>query len=137
MFSESDADRFYALEKQVFAGVAVARAVQPFTRSDGTPGWVDNCKYPVHGPDGQIAGLFGIARDVTDFKNATFNDAPVGQILSSRAEGVVAQFKGPQDSVIQDTVFGGVISEINAGQISDIDTAWARVKALLEENDIS
>lgn len=75
--------------------------------------------------------------EVTDFKNATFNDAPVGQILSSRAEGVVAQFKGPQDSVIQDTVFGGVISEINAGQISDIDTAWARVKALLEENDIS
>ena len=70
VFSESHADRFYALEKQVFAGVAVARAVQPFTRRDGTPGWVDNCKYPVHGPDGQIAGLFGIARDVTDFKNA-------------------------------------------------------------------
>ena len=90
VFPESHADRFYALEKQVFAGVAVARAVQPMVRSDGTPGWVDNCKYPVHGQDGQIAGLFGIARDVTDFKNAElalarnekrlatlFNDVPM------------------------------------------------------------
>ncbi|MDN5558988.1 MAG: extracellular solute-binding protein [Ruaniaceae bacterium] len=75
--------------------------------------------------------------DVTEFTNETFNNAPVGQILSSRAEGVVAQFKGPQDSVIQDTVMGGVISEINAGQLSDLDAAWARFETLLQENDIN
>ncbi|SNU01069.1 cellobiose transport system substrate-binding protein [Ruaniaceae bacterium KH17] len=73
---------------------------------------------------------------VTGFTNSTFNDAPVGEILASRAEGVVAQFKGPQDAVIQDTVMGGVISEINAGQITDLDSAWERFQALLQENGI-
>lgn len=74
---------------------------------------------------------------VTEFTNETFNNAPVGEILSHRAEGVVAQYKGPQDSVIQDTVMGGVISEINAGQLTDIDSAWARFEELLKENDIT
>lgn len=73
---------------------------------------------------------------VTEFANETFNDAPVGEILSSRAEGVVAQYKGPQDSVIQDTVMGGVISELNAGQISTPEEAWERFQALLAENGI-
>lgn len=76
------------------------------------------------------------APDVISFKNELFNDAPVGEILAKRAEGVVAQYKGPQDSVIQDTVMGGVISEINAGQITTGDQAWDRFNALLAENDI-
>ena len=51
-----------------------------------------------------------------DAKNATFNDAPVGEILGSRAEGVHAQFKGPDDSVIQEQVFGAAVKEIDAGE---------------------
>jgi cellobiose transport system substrate-binding protein len=74
---------------------------------------------------------------VTGFTNELFNDAPVGEILAHRAEGVVPQFKGEKDSVIQDTVFGGVITELNAGQITSIDQAWERLAALLDENDVS
>ncbi|WP_050758235.1 extracellular solute-binding protein [Xylanimonas cellulosilytica] len=61
---------------------------------------------------------------VTGFTNELFNDAPVGQILASRAEGVVAQFKGEKDSVIQDKVFGDVIKQLNAGAITSADQAW-------------
>ena len=69
-FPESYADKSYELDKQVFAGVAVAHEVQSIVRSDGKPGWVDNRKYPIRGVDGQIIGLFGIVRDITDLKNA-------------------------------------------------------------------
>ena len=44
-----------------------------------------------------------------------FGDAPVGEILSRRAEGVVPQFKGPDDSMIQSQVFGPAVKSIDKG----------------------
>ncbi len=70
VFPESYADKYYELEKQVYAGVAVAREVQPMLKNDGRSGWVDNRKYPIRDVDGQVIGLFGIARDITDLKHA-------------------------------------------------------------------
>lgn len=69
-----------------------------------------------------------IAAEVT---NPFFNDAPTGQILASRAEGVVAQVKGPDDSVIQDDVFGAVLNQINNGDLADVDAAWNAAIELL------
>jgi len=60
-----------------------------------------------------------------------FNDAPVGQILGSRAEGVVAQFKGPDDSVIQEQVFGPSVKELDSGV--DGDTAWNNAMTLFDQ----
>lgn len=74
---------------------------------------------------------------VTEFANETFNNAPVGQILASRAEGVVAQIKGPQDATIQDTVIGGVMRSLNAGQITTADQAWQAVLDGLAAEGIS
>ncbi len=65
--------------------------------------------------------------DLTKF----FNDAPVGQILGSRAEGVVAQFKGPDDSIIQEQVFGPAVKEIDSG--TNGDTAWADAMKLFDQ----
>lgn len=75
---------------------------------------------------------------VTSFANETFNNAPVGEILLGRAEGVKAQFKGGQDSVIQDQVFGAVITDLNDGKIeADVDVMWQRVLDLLAEKGVS
>ncbi|MEO0003415.1 MAG: hypothetical protein RLZZ22_1107 [Pseudomonadota bacterium] len=65
VFPEALADRYYRLEKQVFAGLPVAHEIQPIMRKDGQAGWVDNRKYPIHDPRGEIIGLFGVARDIT------------------------------------------------------------------------
>ena len=61
-----------------------------------------------------------------------FNDAPIGEILGDRAEGVVAQYKGPDDSVIQSQVFGPVIQQIDSGK-SDGKTAWNDALGLLKQ----
>jgi hypothetical protein len=70
VFPEAYADVYYRLEKQVFAGIPVAREIQEFATSAGTRGWVDNRKYPIRDAAGEIIGLFGIARDITDQKRA-------------------------------------------------------------------
>lgn len=71
VFPETYADVYYALEKQVFSGVAVAHEVQEILRKDGSKGWVDNRKYPIHDDAGAIIGLFGIARDISALNNLT------------------------------------------------------------------
>lgn len=53
-----------------------------------------------------------------------FNDAPTGEIFASRSQGVVAQVKGPDDSIIQEQVFGPILEQANQGEISDGDAAW-------------
>jgi cellobiose transport system substrate-binding protein len=64
--------------------------------------------------------------------NVLFNNAPTGVILANRAKGVVAQFKGPDDSVIQENVFGPALKSLDAGK-ADADKAWSEALRLLND----
>ncbi|OIQ96896.1 putative diguanylate cyclase YegE [mine drainage metagenome] len=66
VFPEEYADIYYELEKQVFAGIPIAHEIQETLDNAGKKGWVDNRKYPIQNESGEIIGLFGIARDITD-----------------------------------------------------------------------
>ncbi|MCB8748544.1 EAL domain-containing protein [Rhodoferax sp. U2-2l] len=70
VFPEAYADLYYRLEKQVFVGNPIAHEVQGYLANDGHAGWVDNRKYPMTDAQGNIIGLFGIARDISDLKRA-------------------------------------------------------------------
>ncbi|MGR0161479.1 ABC transporter substrate-binding protein [Paenarthrobacter nitroguajacolicus] len=64
--------------------------------------------------------------------NELFNNAPYGAIFESRAEGVIAQFKGPDDSVIQENVFGPALKMLDSGKGS-ADEAWNEAVKLLND----
>ncbi|WP_214443684.1 hypothetical protein, partial [Mycobacterium tuberculosis] len=64
--------------------------------------------------------------------NEFFNDAPTGAILAERAKGVVAQFKGADDSVIQENVFGPALSALDRGE-TDTQGAWDQAIGLLND----
>ncbi|MES2013409.1 MAG: PAS domain S-box protein [Pseudomonadota bacterium] len=66
VFPEEYADIYYELEKQVFSGIPIAHEIQETLDNTGKKGWVDNRKYPIQNELGEIVGLFGIARDITD-----------------------------------------------------------------------
>ncbi|MEW6676709.1 MAG: PAS domain S-box protein [Pseudomonadota bacterium] len=66
IFPEAYADQYYRLEKQLFSGQPVAQEIQGYVTREGRPGWVDNRKFPIYSSEGEIVGLFGIARDITD-----------------------------------------------------------------------
>ena len=68
LFPEKYADIYYSLEKKVFAGIKVAQEIQKTPNNNGDIGWVDNRKYPLRNEQGDIVGLFGIARDITETK---------------------------------------------------------------------
>jgi len=68
VFPEEYADIYYRLEKQVFAGLSIAHEIQETLSTSGKKGWVDNRKYPILDSEGEIIGLYGIARDITEQK---------------------------------------------------------------------
>ena len=69
VFERAYADEYYKLEKQVFSGeIEVARDLQPTLDNEGNKGWVDNRKYPIRNEEGEIIGLFGIARIISDIQ---------------------------------------------------------------------
>lgn len=68
VFPSEFADQYFKLEKDVFSGeLDVAREVQPILDKNGNKGWVDNRKYPIKNKEGEIIGLFGIARTLPDY----------------------------------------------------------------------
>lgn len=62
---EAIADLSYKLESQAFAENRRVNQVQQLASQDGSIHWIDNRKYPITGPDGEVAGIFGIAPDIT------------------------------------------------------------------------
>ncbi|MDO9051492.1 MAG: EAL domain-containing protein [Methylotenera sp.] len=70
VFLEAYADIYYSLEKKVFSGVDVAHDIQETLLQDGSKGWINNRNYPINNENGEIVGLFGIARDITESKQA-------------------------------------------------------------------
>ncbi len=68
LFPEEYADAFYRLETEALAGNMVTRETQAMLPEEGEERWVDNVKYPVRDPNGEIIGLFGVGRDITQEK---------------------------------------------------------------------
>lgn len=65
LFSEASADKFYALEKQVFSAASVMHERNDFLDRSGSQVWIKNSKYPLHNAAGEVIGLLGIARDLS------------------------------------------------------------------------
>lgn len=78
--------------------------------------------------DAQTAAAATTGTEISTF----FNEAPVGQILQKRAEGVVAQFKGPDDALIQEQVFGPPRTALDSGK-EDGPTSWKQAIDLLHQ----
>jgi diguanylate cyclase (GGDEF)-like protein/PAS domain S-box-containing protein len=81
VFPEKYADIYYRLEKQVFAGIHVAHEIQKTPDNKGHSGWIDSRKYPIYDDNGEISGLFGIARDISTHINSERYAQFYGSIL--------------------------------------------------------
>ncbi|MCP4970706.1 MAG: GGDEF domain-containing protein [Arcobacter sp.] len=66
IFPHDHADKYYQLEKEIYNGRENIEDIQPFYDENGNEGWVNNRKYPIKDKDGEIIGLFGIARIITE-----------------------------------------------------------------------
>jgi two-component system cell cycle sensor histidine kinase/response regulator CckA len=63
------ADSYAKDDRYVFeTGNPIFNREEPFLRADGTSGWLLTSKLPLRNETGEIVGLVGIARDVTDLR---------------------------------------------------------------------
>ena len=61
---ETDADRFFAVEKQILSGGPESSEVREIICVEGTV-WIELRSYPVKSPTGEIVGLYGITFNLT------------------------------------------------------------------------
>lgn len=67
------------------------------------------------------------ADELQAYVDPWFNDAPVGEILTSRAEAVdVIPFKGPNYKKIHDVVVNG-LNRVDVEKIQDLEASWTQV----------
>ncbi|MGA3171631.1 MAG: SpoIIE family protein phosphatase [Chthoniobacteraceae bacterium] len=70
-FPHDDAVRYQADDQSVMcAGKPVINRQESFAQPDGQKRWVSTTKVPLRGNDGQVIGLVGIGRDITERKRA-------------------------------------------------------------------
>ncbi len=66
------AEVYYADDLAVVeTGRSVINREEPYEKPNGQKGWFLTSKFPLQDEDGEIMGLVGIARDITDVKRAT------------------------------------------------------------------
>ncbi len=63
------AARYHADDRQVMdSGRPLVNFEEPMRRPSGETGTLLVSKFPLHGPDGELLGMFGISRDITEQK---------------------------------------------------------------------
>jgi diguanylate cyclase (GGDEF)-like protein/PAS domain S-box-containing protein len=92
LFAEEGADKFYALEKQMFASAAVMHQRNEFLDQSGSKVWIKNSKYPLHNAAGEVIGLLGIARDIStsaiNKEALVFNQGSLSFVFEGSGDGM-------------------------------------------------
>ncbi|GLS92333.1 hypothetical protein GCM10007916_34040 [Psychromonas marina] len=67
IFPKEHADIYYRLENEILSGKKNdIKQIEPFLDENGNEGWVDTRKFAIRDTQGDIVGLFGISRDITE-----------------------------------------------------------------------
>lgn len=72
VFPKDTAQIYYEEELPIFReGKPLLNKVDPYYDAAGNPGWVSTNKWPLFDTEGNVVGLFGISRDITESKQAS------------------------------------------------------------------
>jgi diguanylate cyclase (GGDEF)-like protein/PAS domain S-box-containing protein len=118
--TEAVADAAYRLECKAFAEGRRVNEIQKMWTRDGTQRWIDNRKYPINGPDGEIIGILGVAPDITVYMEAE------GRLRESEESLQQAQKIAGIGSYSLDFVSGRWTSSDILDEIFGIDGAYER-----------
>jgi PAS domain S-box-containing protein len=94
LFPREDAQRFYDEEQRMLqSGQSVVARLGQTPSSDGEVLWVSETKIPLKDETGQVIGLVGISRDVTDIKRAEETLKEAHAEIEKQVEARTAELK--------------------------------------------
>jgi PAS domain-containing protein len=117
---EAIADVGYRLESSAFAEGRRVNEHQQLPTQNGAQRWIDNRKYPINGPGGEIIGILGIAPDITVYVEAE------GRLRESEESLRQAQKIAGLGSYALDNLSGVWTSSEVMDEIFGIDRAYER-----------
>jgi len=117
---EAIADADYRLDSRAFAEGRRVNELQQLQTRDGARHWIDNRKYPINGPDGEIIGVLGIAPEITEGREAEERPRESEELLRE------AQKTGGLGSYRTDILAGVWTSSEVMDEIFGIDRAYGR-----------
>jgi len=138
LFSREEAQRFYDEEQRIMqSGQPVIARMWTAQYATGEELWLSETKVPIPDQAGQIVGLVGISRDVTDLKQAEARAESAHQLLveASRRAGMAEVATGVLHNV------GNVLNSVNVStnliserMKSSHVTSVGKLAQLLSEN---
>ncbi len=95
-FASSHAEETKRSEQEIMKnGLPVLNAEETETWADGSITWASTSKFPVYNEEGQLIGLLGISRDITDQKIAQEELARTQkELIEQEKKAAVSEFAG-------------------------------------------
>jgi len=115
VFPPETAQIYYQEELPVFeTGQPILGKTDPYFDAAGNHGWVSTSKWPLFDDDGQVTGLFGISRDVTERMQAMESLQLAASVFTHAREGIMITNA--------------------AGEIIDVNEAFTRITSYSKED---
>lgn len=135
LFSKAAADGYRMDDQKVLASSTPLHLEEPLTLPDGSLRFVDTLKARVLSSDGEVLGILGVARDVTERKKMEEalrqSDQMQRTILSAMVEGVV--FQGADGAIINCNDSAEQILGLSRDQMMGLTSMDQRWRAIRED----
>jgi len=137
-FNRECSEEFYADEQEIIrTGVPMTGKTEDDNRLHGTPTWVTSSKMPLRDLNGEIIGIFGISRDITEKKQVEIELEKINkQLIHASRQAGMAEVA---TNVIHNV--GNVLNSVNTSfsQVQELSSRANienihKLATMLEEN---
>ncbi|MCX6046753.1 MAG: PAS domain S-box protein [Chloroflexi bacterium] len=122
-FPAEMAKQFYADEEQLFqSGLPLIDHEERSLGPDGQPIWVSTTKVPLHNLNGELIGLVGISRDITEHKQREQQLRYYASLQESVTDAVITadmEFRIQSWNRAAETIYGWRAAEVIGGRVAD------------------